>query len=40
VVKIRDLVAKGLTQTEVARRFGIDQSTVSIIITRKTWNHI
>ena len=31
---------KGLTQKEIAKRFGISQSTVSTIINRKTWKHI
>jgi len=39
ILKIRSLIGT-LTQSEIADRFGISQSAVSLIIHRKLWNHI
>jgi hypothetical protein len=40
VREIRRLLADGVTQTEIERRLGIDQTTVSQIARRKTWGHV
>ena len=41
VLEIRSLYSTGQhTQKELAKRFGIDQTSISCIVLRKTWNHI
>lgn len=40
VVLIRKLYKHGILQKDIANRFGINPSTISYIITRKTWKHI
>jgi hypothetical protein len=41
VVKIRDLYFKGLfTQAQLATLFGVDQTNISLIVTRKGWTHV
>lgn len=37
---IRDLHASGITQADIAHRFGVDRSHVSNIVHRKRWVHI
>jgi hypothetical protein len=37
---IRQLVARGDTQTDVARRFGVSTVSVSKIIRGRTWKHV
>lgn len=40
VVQIRELLAQGIRQTVIAKRFGVDQTTVSAIKYGKTWTAI
>lgn len=40
VVKIRECVAKGMTQQSVAARFGISRPHVSGISRRVFWKHV
>lgn len=40
VVEIKKLIAARATQTEIARRFGVDQSAISLIATGKMWQHV
>lgn len=40
VIKIRNLALAGLTQKETAQRFGISQSEVSRIASRRIWKHV
>lgn len=40
VLQIRELIEDGISQKEVAKRFGISQTNVSAIKRRKTWGHI
>jgi hypothetical protein len=40
VRKLRQQAARGVTQIELAKRYGIAPATVSRIVTRKTWTHI
>lgn len=41
VREIRNLYSGGcITQIELASRFEIDQTTVSLVLNRKTWKHI
>lgn len=40
VRKIRELVALGLTQKEIAASYGLHQSAVSKIAARKAWPHV
>lgn len=37
---IREQRTQGASQNEIARRFGISQSTVRQIVNRKTWKHL
>lgn len=37
---IRSLASRGVTQSQIGIMFGIDQSTVSNVNTRKTWSHV
>lgn len=37
---IRQQSAEGVSQPEIANRFGIDKSNVSRIVNRKTWKHV
>lgn len=40
VSEIRSLYTAGrMTQKELGKRFGIDQTNISYIVNRKTWNH-
>lgn len=41
VREIREVYARGgRTQTGIAEQFGIDQTTVSDIVTRRRWRHV
>lgn len=40
VAQMRNLYKTGLTQVELASRFGVTQANVSSIIRRRTWTHI
>jgi hypothetical protein len=40
VLEIVSLYADGVFQDEIAIRFGVSQSNISHIVTRKTWKHI
>lgn len=35
-----DLYAAGVVQTEIARRYGVRQTTISNILRHKTWGHL
>jgi group I intron endonuclease len=37
---IRRLAAEGVVQTEIAKRFGVSRSMVSMIASRKRWAHL
>jgi hypothetical protein len=40
VVAIRRRVACGESQSSIARELGISQTTISLIVLRKTWAHV
>ncbi len=40
VLRIRQFAKEGMSQFEIAQLFGIDQSNVHYIVSRKTWRHI
>lgn len=40
VAEIRRLFSEGMRQADIADIFGVGQSTISAIITRKTWKHL
>lgn len=40
VVEIREAVASGDSQSQVAARYGINRATISYIVSRKTWAHV
>ena len=40
VLAIRRLAARGITQGAIAQQFGTSQPTISLIVNRRTWNHI
>lgn len=40
VIDIRALYAGGKTQKQIAKQFGLNQTTISKIVTRKQWTHI
>ena len=40
VLEIRRLYSQGQKQADVARQFGLDRSSVYLIVHRKTWTHI
>lgn len=40
VKRLRLLAARGVSQKNIAKEFGLATSTVSRIITRKMWSHI
>lgn len=40
VIEIRKRLANGETQVLVARHYGVLQSTISFIATRRTWKHV
>jgi predicted XRE-type DNA-binding protein len=40
VLEIRRLYSQGVRQTEIANRFPVTQSSISLIVLRKQWGHI
>ncbi len=38
--KIRKMLVSGICQSEIAKIFGVTQSNVSHIATKKSWNHV
>ncbi|HDV5087079.1 TPA: endodeoxyribonuclease, partial [Escherichia coli] len=40
VIKIKEMVANGFPQCEVAKLFGIHNSKVSRIVNGKAWRHV
>ena len=40
VTTIRELWAIGFTQKELAAMYGVGQANVSMLVNRKTWNHV
>ena len=40
VLAIRRMAAKGLPQRVLATRAGVNQSTISMIVSRKLWKHV
>lgn len=40
ILAIRNLVQNGIKQRAIAEQYRIDQSSVSLIISGRTWNHI
>jgi hypothetical protein len=40
IIKVKKLIADGLTQKEVAHLFNVRQPTIHKIITGKTWSHL
>lgn len=40
VLEIRAMSAAGVGQRALAKRFGVNQSAISLIVNRKTWTHI
>lgn len=40
VKEIRKLYRQGVVQTELAKRYGVHQGTISGIVLKKTWKHI
>jgi DNA-binding NarL/FixJ family response regulator len=40
VLKIRERLARGETQTSIAEKYGVTQTTISFIALRQTWKHI
>lgn len=40
IFEIRKLLEMGLRQSEIAKKFDVDQAVISSIKTRKSWAHI
>ena len=40
VIKIRQIAASGISQSEIARQLGVGVTTVRYIVKRRTWRHI
>lgn len=40
VVAIRHLYETGVSQTSLAERYGVSQSSISALVLRKTWKHV
>lgn len=40
VLEIRRLAAEGVTQKDIAARFGVTRSNVGVIANRRTWGHL
>ena len=38
VLEIRSMLLQGIIQTEIAKKFGVDRSTISMIKLRKSWS--
>jgi DNA-binding NarL/FixJ family response regulator len=37
---IRNRIATGVSNAEIAREYGVSSSTISLIKSRKTWSHV
>jgi hypothetical protein len=40
IPKIRRMLASGMTQTAIAKKFGVDQTQISLIALGKSWRHV
>lgn len=40
VLHIRDLAAKGVSAREIARRYGMNDSSIGDVVNRVTWKHV
>lgn len=40
VMKIKDLLAQGFSQSQIAKRFGVHQTNISEISLGRAWNHL
>lgn len=40
VTEIRNLRKTGLSQSKIGKIYGLDQSTVSVLLSGKTWSHV
>lgn len=40
IVEIRKLSADGVSQRKIAKQFGVNQTGISAIVTRKRWSHV
>lgn len=40
VVEIRTLLQQGVCQTEIAKKYRVHKTTISLIAARKTWKHV
>lgn len=40
VREMREAYSRGIVQVDLAARYGVNQTTVSCIVTRKTWAHL
>lgn len=40
VLEIRHLAKEGFSQPDLAKKFNVDQSTISLILSRKRWQHL
>lgn len=40
VIEIRALFESGISQPEIAKRFGVRATAISNVITRRTWSHV
>lgn len=40
VLEIRDRVARGERQADLAREYGVDRAVISTIVNRKAWSHV
>lgn len=40
VIRLRELVALGHLQKELAKKYGVAPTTISKIVTRKAWAHV
>ena len=40
VIEIHRLISQGTTQTEIARKYGVNRRTISHIATRSTWKQV
>lgn len=38
--EIRELYSHGARQVDLAEQFGVNQTTISCIVLRKTWTHV
>lgn len=40
VLRIRELAAEGQTHRSLAEKYGVDRSTISLIVRREKWKHL